>query len=175
MVSGAAGAICGVSVLAVTPPTVFQAAAPWCLLPAAALVVLQEPVRRVVHGFGFWSGPTSTTILMFLCGLYAGLIGVGTGTIAIAIIGFVPATLGSSIQTLLWIRNVLLTVMAVVVAVAFAVTGLADWATVALLAAPAAAGGRIGGWLVGRVPAWLLRTVIVATALAATVWMITRA
>jgi uncharacterized membrane protein YfcA len=174
MVAGTAGAICGVGILAVTPANTFQALAPWCLLPSAALVVIQEPVRRLVRSTGRWIGPTTTTVAVFVCGVYAGLIGVGTGTLAVAVLGLVPAFVSTPIATLLRTRNVLLTVMAVVVSATFAVTGLADWALVAQLAVPAAVGGWLGTQLIGHVPAWTLRAVIVATAVAATVWLITR-
>ncbi len=174
MVAGTVGAICGVGILAVTAPDTFQALAPWCLLPAAALVVIQERVRRFVRSTGRWIGPTTTTVAVFVCGVYAGLIGVGTGTLAVAALGLVPAFISTPLAPLLRTRNVLLTVMAVVVAATFAVTGLADWGLVARLAVPAAVGGWLGAQIIGHVPAWALRTVIVATALAGTVWMILR-
>jgi uncharacterized membrane protein YfcA len=174
MLAGTAGAICGVGLLAITPPTAFQAAIPWCLLPATALVVTQEPIRRVVRSTKQWIGPTTTTALVFVCGIYSGLLGIGTGTLSLAVLGLVPAFLHTPLAPLLRTRNILLLGMAIVVAATFALTGLADWTHVALLAAPAAVGGWLGTKLVGRVRPWLLRTTIVATALAATVWMITQ-
>ncbi len=172
VLSGTAGAVCGVAILAVTPPGTFQALVPWCLIPAAALVVAQGPVQRLVRSTGRWIGPGTTIAAVFVCGVYAGLIGVGTGTLAVAVLGLVPGIIHAPLAELLRLRNVLLTVMAVVVAVAFALTGLADWRLVALLAVPAAVGGWLGTKIIGRLPAWLLRTLIVVTALAATAWMI---
>lgn len=174
VLSGAVGAVCGVAVLAVTPPGTFQAVAPWCLLPAAALVVAQGPVQRLVRSTGRWIGPTTSIAAVFGCGVYAGLIGVGTGTLAVAVLGLVPGFVHSPLNRLLRVRNVALTVMAAVVAGAFAVTGLADWRLVTLLAIPAAVGGWLGTKVIDHLPAWLLRTVIVATALAATGWLLAR-
>lgn len=174
MVSGAAGAICGVGILAITPPSLFHTAVVWCLLPAAALVVAQEPIRRLVRSTKRWIGPTATTGLVFVCGVYSGLLGLGTGTVTLAVLGLVPGLLHTPLVPLLRVRNILLTGMAIVVAAAVAVTGLADMTQVAVLALPAAVGGWAGTKIVGRVPAWLLRTAIVATALTATVWILTQ-
>lgn len=174
MLSGGAGAVCGVAILAVTEPGTFQAVAPWCLLPAAALVAMQGPVQRLVRTSGRRIGPTTTLAAVFVCGVYAGLIGIGTGTLAVVVCGLVPGIVHTRLAHLLQVRNVLLTVMAAVVAAAFAVTGLADWRLVALLAPPAAVGGWLGTKILGHVPAWLLRTVIVATALAGTAWLVMR-
>jgi uncharacterized membrane protein YfcA len=174
LLSGGAGAVCGVAILAVTPPGTFQAVAPWCLVPAAALVVAQGPVQRLVRASGRWLGPGTTTAAVFVCGVYAGLIGVGTGTLAVAVLGLVPGTIHTPLGHLLRLRNRLLLAMAVVVAAAFAGTGLADWRLVALLTVPAAAGGWLGTKIIGHVPTWALRAVIVGTALAGTAWLALR-
>jgi uncharacterized membrane protein YfcA len=174
VLSGTLGAVCGVAVLAVTPPATFQTAAPWCLLPAAVLVAVQEPVRRRVKRAGWMLGPATTAVAIFVCGVWAGMIGVGTGTLAVAVLGLVPAFVCMPLPALLRTRNVLLLVMAVVVCAAFAVTGLADWTLVALLAVPAAVGGWLGTKAIGHLPAWALKSIIVATALAGTVWMVQR-
>lgn len=171
VLSGTLGAVCGVVILALTPPATFQAAAPWCLLPATILVVAQEPVRRRVKRTGWRLGPTTTTAVIFICGVYAGMIGIGTGTLAVAVLGLVPAFVRMPLPALLRTRNVLLLAMALVVCAAFAVTGLADWTLAASLAVPAAVGGWLGTTAIGRLPAWALKTTIVATAIAGTVWM----
>ncbi len=178
--AGGVGVVCGVAILAVTPPDMFHTVAPWCLVAAAALVVAQGRVlQRVVRrtGWSIWSmwsiGPTASICGLFVCGVYAGLIGVGTGTLAVAVLGLVPGLVHTRLNDLMRVRNVLLTVMAVVVAAAVAVTGLADWRLVAVLVVPAAVGGWLGTQLIGRVAPWFLRAVIVATALTAAAWMIT--
>ncbi len=178
VVAGGVGVVCGVAILTVTPPATFQTVAPWCLVAAAALVVAQSRVQQRVlrrTGWSIWSiGPTTTIFGVFVCGVYAGLIGVGTGTLAVAVLGLVPGFVHTRLSELMRVRNALLMVMAVVVAVAVAVTGLADWRLVALLVVPAAVGGWLGTKVIGRAPAWLLRAIVVATALGAAAWMTTR-
>jgi len=172
LVAGCVGTVAGVAVLTVTPPETFQTVAPWCLLPAAALVVAQEPVRRLVARTGRTLGPATTTVATFVCGVYAGLIGVGTGTLALAVLGLAPGFAGMALRDLLRTRNVLLLGMALLVSVAFAVTGLVDWTLVVLLVVPAAVGGWLGTRLVGRLPVPVLQGLVVATALGGTAWLV---
>jgi len=174
LTAGCAGTLVGVAVLTITPPNTFQAVAPWCLLPAAALVLAQNPVRRRVRSAGRTLGPRTTLAATFLCGGYAGLIGVGTGTLALAVLGLAPGFAGMPLRDLLRTRNVLLLGMAALVSVAFAVTGLVDWTLVALLVVPAAAGGWLGTKLVGRLPVPVLQGLMVATALGGTAWLLLR-
>ena len=174
LLAGCAGTLVGVAVLTVTPPNTFQAVAPWCLLPAAGLVLAQEPVRRRIARAGRTLGPTTTAAATFGCGVYAGLIGVGTGTLALAVLGLAPRFAGMSLRDLMRTRNVLLLGMAVLVSAAFAVTGLVDWRLVALLAVPAAVGGWLGTRLVGRLPVPVLQALVVTTALGGSAWMLLR-
>jgi uncharacterized membrane protein YfcA len=174
LAAGCAGTLCGVAVLVVTPAGTFQAVAPWCLLPAAGLVVAQEPVRRLISRTGATLGPASTAAATFGCGVYAGMVGLGTGTLALAVLGLAPAFAGLRLPDLLRTRNVLLLGMAALVSVAFAVTGLVDWRFVALLAAPAVAGGWLGTKLVGHLPVPVLQGLVVATALGGTAWLLLR-
>lgn len=166
VVAGCTGTVVGVTILARVPPGAFQAVAPWVLVPAAVLVAMQGRVRprrrgRIVSLAG-----------MFTCGIYAGLIGVGTGTLVLVILGL--GTLDTAMNRLLPARNVLCLGMAIVVAAAFACTGLVDWQLAALLAAPAALGGFVGTRLAGRLPDPVLRTGVVLTATAGAIWLVLR-
>lgn len=174
MLAGCLGAVCGVAILTITPPHVVQAAAPWCLVPAAVLVATQEPVRRVIRTTGWSLGALPTVAVTFACGVYAGLIGIGTGTLAIAALGLTPAFIRTPLRDLLRTRNVLLLAMALLVSIAFALTGLADWRLVATMLLPAAVGGWLGTKAVNHLSIPILQAMIVATALAGTGWMWTR-
>jgi uncharacterized protein len=171
LVTGCVGTLAGVGVLTVVPAGTFRAAAPFVLVPAAILVIVQEPVKRFVLRTGRMLGPGATYLGMWLCGGYAGLIGVGTGTLALVVLGLTPAFAGASMRDVLRTRNVLLLGMAALVAVAFAATGLADWGLAAVLMLPGALGGWIGTKLVGRLPVPWLRAGVVVTAISGAVWM----
>lgn len=174
LATGCLGTIAGVAILKVTPPGTFQAVAPFVLVPAALLVMVQEPAKRRVQRAGRTLGRQAVFLCTFVCGVYAGLIGVGTGTLALIVLGLAPSFAGASLRDLLRTRNVLLLGMAVLVAAAFATTGLADWALAAQLALPGAIGGWIGMKLVGRLPVRVLQAGIVVTAIAGACWMALR-
>lgn len=174
LVTGCAGTLAGVAILKITPPQTFSAAAPFVLILAAVLVLVQESVKRRIQRFGRGLGRTSMYCSMFICGIYAGLIGVGTGTLALVVLGLTPGFLGASLRDLLRTRNALLLGMALLVSAAFAATGLADWGLAALMIIPAALGGWLGTKLVGRLPIPLLQAGVVVTAIAGAAWMALR-
>lgn len=174
IVTGCLGTLAGVAILKLTPPHTFSAIAPFVLVPAAILVMVQEPVKRRIRRAGLTIGPRVTAVSMFACGAYAGLIGVGTGTLALVVLGLTPAFTGATLRDLLCTRNALLLAMAMLVAAAFAATGLADWALAAQLVLPGVLGGWIGTRLVGRLPVPVLQAGVVVTAVAGAGWMALR-
>jgi uncharacterized membrane protein YfcA len=110
------------------------------------------------------------------------LIGVGTGTLALVVLGLTRRHSLADLPDLLAVRNVLLLGMATVGMLAYAITGLVNWLLVLLLAPP----GALGGWLGTKFVHWLgtrlakrtalriLRGTIAATALACAGWMVLR-
>jgi uncharacterized membrane protein YfcA len=172
--TGCAGTLAGVAILKATPPGTFQVLAPFFLVPAAIFIVFQEPIKRRIRRTGRTLGPKTTLLLMFGCGVYAGLIGVGTGTLALVVLGLTPSFASTPLPDLLRIRNVLLLGMALLVAIAFAFTGLVNWSLAALLILPGATGGWIGTRLVTHLPVPALQALIALTAIAGATWMLLR-
>jgi uncharacterized membrane protein YfcA len=171
VVAGCLGTVAGVAILTCVPPSAFQAVAPWVILPAAVIVALQGRAKRhLTTQRG--QRRTATLAAMLTCGIYAGLIGVGTGTLVLVVLGMGAAS--TSLGRLLPTRNVLCLGMAIVVGLAFALTGLVDWPLAALLALPALVGGLLGTRLVGRLPDPALRTGVVLTATAGAIWLLLR-
>jgi uncharacterized membrane protein YfcA len=171
VVAGCAGTVGGVAILACVSHAAFQAVAPWVILPAAIVVALQGRAKRQA-GARRARHRLASLAAMLGCGVYAGLIGVGTGTLVLVVLGTTAAH--ASLGRLLPTRNVLCLGMAVVVGVAFAVTGLVDWAIAAVLAIPALLGGVVGTRLVGRLPDTALRAGVVLTAVAGAGWLLLR-
>jgi hypothetical protein len=172
LLTGCLGTVIGVAILAATPPMTFQAIAPWVLVPAAVVVVVQDAVKRRLRRGARVYDTRIAFAAMLSCGIYAGLIGVGTGTIAVGVLGL--TTRWAELRTLMRVRNVLLLGMAIVVGGTFAITGLVNWRLALLLAMPALIGGWIGTGLVGRLSARVLRILIVTTAVTGAGWMVLR-
>jgi uncharacterized membrane protein YfcA len=168
LIAGCVGTVGGVAILAMASPSAFQAVAPWVLIPAAVVVAVQGRAKRRL---GAWRPKRRIVMLaaMLGCGVYAGMIGVGTGTLALVVLGMGVAS--TTLNRLLPVRNVLCLGMAFVVAGAFAITGLVDWRLAALLAVPAVLGGLVGARLVGRLPDPALRTGVVLTATAGAAYL----
>lgn len=171
LTAGCLGTLVGVAVLWSTPPATVQVVAPCVLVVSGFLVLFHGPVQRRIERTGWTLGPWMTLVLTFGCGVYAGVIGVGTGTLALVVLGASRDHADGDLHRLLLTRNVLLLGMAGVVSVAFIATGLVDWPLAAVLAIPGAVGGWIGVTLIHRVPVPILRGSIAATAATAAVWM----
>jgi hypothetical protein len=171
LVTGSLGTVAGVVVLALTPPSTVQDVAPAFLGLAGLLVMVQGRVQRCIQRAGRELGPKATIALLFVVGIYAGMIGVGTGTLALALLGLIPRYAKVELQQLILTRNTLLLGMAGVVSVAMIVTGLVNWPLALVLALPGAVGGWVGIRLVHRLPVPVLRASIAGTAGAGAVWM----
>jgi hypothetical protein len=171
LVTGSAGTVVGVVVLKLSPVNTVQDVAPSFLAVAGLLVLVQGPVQRRIQRVGRELGPKTTLVLMLAVGIYAGMIGVGTGTLALAVLGLTPHHAQVELQQLVLTRNVLLLGMACVVSVSMIFTGLVSWPLAAVLALPAAVGGWLGVKVIHKLPVPVLRTSIAATAGVGAVWM----
>lgn len=171
LATGCLGTVVGVVILNHTPPATVQTLAPYALLLAGLLVMFQGPVQHRIRRLGWTLGPKTTTASMVIVGVYAGIIGVGTGTLALVVLGLTTRHADTDLQQLILTRNVLLLGMAGCVAVAIIPTGLIHWPLAAALAIPGAVGGWIGIKLIHRLPVLLLRALIAATAGAGAVVM----
>lgn len=171
VVTGSLGTVVGVVLLKLAPPTTVQHVAPAFLALAGLLVVVQGPVQQRIHRIGWQLGPKGTIGLLFGVGIYAGMIGVGTGTLALVVFGLTPRYANVELQQLILIRNVGLLGMATVVAVVMIFTGLVSWPLAAVLAVPSAVGGWLGIKLIHKLPVPVLRVLIAGTAGVGAVWM----
>jgi uncharacterized membrane protein YfcA len=163
----AAGALGGAILLLALPQGVFHRIVPWLVLFAIALVIVQPWLstflaRHRDHGGSAWA----LRGCLVLAGVYGGYFGAGLGVI---LIGLLSVFLQDDLQRLNGLRNVLSAVTNTFAAVVFIVIGHLAWPVVGLLAVSSIAGGQIGALVGRRLPANVLRGVIVAGGLAAVV------
>ena len=152
---GASGAV----LLLCLPGSVFRHIVPVLILIACALVALQPAFARRAalrqrrrHG-GPW-----LFLTVFATGVYGGYFGAAQGVITIALLGIF---LDDHLQRLNATKNVLALVVNAMAAVLFITFSHIAWEAAGLIAGGAVIGGQLGGVLGRRLPAALLRVVII--------------
>ena len=157
-----AGGVTGAILLLVLPGSVFSGLVPLLILAACLLVALQPRLarraaegadRRRAHG-GRW-----LFLGMFATGVYGGYFGAAYGVITLALLGIF---VDDSLQRLNGAKNVLGGLVNGVAALMFAVLADVAWEVVGLLAAGSVVGGLLGARYGRRIPAPVLRVLIIA-------------
>ncbi|HEU5155975.1 MAG TPA: sulfite exporter TauE/SafE family protein [Streptosporangiaceae bacterium] len=162
------GALIGAALLLVLPEGAFEVIVPVLIVIALLLVVLQPWLnawlaarRRSSHPHG---GPW-LLLGIFGTGVYGGYFGAAQGVILLALLGIF---LEDDLQRVNGVKNVLAGVANGAAAVLFiAVAPEIDWMAVLLIAVGSSLGGLVGALAGRRLPAVVLRTVIVAVGLLA--------
>ncbi len=156
----AVAAVVGASMVLILPPEVFDAAVPWLILLAVALVAAQPLVVRHLPS------PNRTTgvLTMSGSGFYGGYFGAGQG---IAFLAALSASGVRSIHEANGAKNVLAGVANASAAVIFVIGGQVLWGAAALLAGSSLLGGWLGGRLTRRMPPAALRALVIAVGLMA--------
>jgi uncharacterized membrane protein YfcA len=156
----AVAAVVGASMVLILPPEVFDAAVPWLILLAVALVAAQPLVVRHLPS----PNRTTSVLTMSGSGFYGGYFGAGQG---IAFLAALSASGVRSIHEANGAKNVLAGVANASAAVIFVIGGQVLWGAAALLAGSSLLGGWLGGRLTRRMPPAALRALVIAVGLMA--------
>ena len=159
-ITSALGAAGGAALLLISPPSVFEALAPWLILAACALLALQPRAAVVAerHRDRRGSG-VALHAALFLAAVYGGYFGAGLGIMLLALLGVL---LPDDLQRLNALKGVLSLIVAIVAAVGFALFGPIAWDAALVVGATSLAGGAAGVHVARRLPALLLRGVVIA-------------
>jgi uncharacterized membrane protein YfcA len=163
-VASTAGGLTGGVLLLVLPGSVFRRVVPVLILIACALVAAQPRLSRRAaarsggdhrqrHG-GPWLFAT-----VYGTGVYGGYFGAAQGVILIGLLGIF---IDDHLQRLNALKNVLAGLVNGVAAILFIAVAHVAWGAAGLLAAGAIVGGQVGASVGRRIPAPLLRVVIIA-------------
>jgi uncharacterized membrane protein YfcA len=156
------GAVLGCVLLLVTPARAFEVIVPFLVLAAAATLAFQRRLRGLVgHPRAMSQRRRSVTVqaVVFVGAVYGGYFGAALGVMLVAALALV---LDESLNRINALKNVLSATAGVVTIAVFAIFGPVNW-TAALTLAPATIiGGYAGARLARRLPAPLLRVIIVA-------------
>jgi uncharacterized membrane protein YfcA len=169
----AGGGLAGAILLLVLPGSVFRAVVPALILVACVLVVLQPRLARWVAGRRGQAEAGVTPGLaacVFFTGVYGGYFGAAQSVILIALLAIF---LQDALQRLNAAKNVLAMVVNAVAAVVFVAAAHVAWTAAGLIAAGSIIGGQVGATIGRRLPAPLLRAVIVIVGLVAAVKLLT--
>jgi uncharacterized membrane protein YfcA len=197
----AVGGIAGGLVLLAAPADTFTAVVPWLLVLAAALAFAQPRVAAAVRRRAEARAATAATVTaarpaesptarpaadtasytrpltvglglgVAATGVYGGYFGAAQGVVLLALLGMAWTT---DLQRANGAKNVLAGVANLVSATVFVIGGVVDWRIAGLIAVGSALGGVLGARVGRRIPAPVLRLLIVVVALSAAVIIATQ-
>jgi hypothetical protein len=156
------GALIGCGLLLATPARAFEVVVPFLVLGAAATLAFQKRLRDVVgHPRALEPRRQAVTVqvVVFVGSIYGGYFGAALGVMLVAALGLV---LDESLNRINALKNVLSATAGVVTVAIFAIFGPVNWAAALTLAPATIIGGYAGARLARRLPASLLRALIVA-------------
>jgi uncharacterized membrane protein YfcA len=173
----------------------FAAIAPWLVLGATALFMVQPIVMRRIRarraasldiGLGVAVGldvdavnadaritggyPTAGTIVwQFLVAVYGGYFGAGVGFLTLAVLGFIGLT---NIHRMNGLKNWGGLCMNAVAALTFAFSGLVLWPMALAMAVGSMVGGYFGSRTIQRVPQRYVRRLVIMIGLVGGFWLL---
>jgi len=168
------GGLAGSILLLHTSEGAFRAVVPWLILFAAGLLAAQGPVARWVARkmpSTSHSVPAALWLAQLAIAVYGGYFGAGIGILMLAAMAiFLPDTLQHA--------NALKVLFALLIngiaALYFLVAGSVHIPQAALMMGAAIAGGWAGAHLAQRLPAWLMRLLVIAFAVGVAAQMLVK-
>lgn len=155
------GSAAGCALLLVTPGRVFEVVVPFLVLGAAATLAFQERLRGLVgHPRHMSARRAAVTlqVVVFVGAVYGGYFGAALGVMYVAALALI---LDEPLKRINALKNVLSAAVGLVTVVVFAIFADVHWGAVLVLAPATIVGGYAGAKLARRLPARVLRYLIV--------------
>ena len=156
------GSIAGCFLLLLTPARAFELIVPFLVLAAAATLAFQERLRGLV-GHPRAMSPRRATVtlqvVVFVGAVYGGYFGAALGVMYVASLALI---LDEPLNRINALKNVLSTTVGLATVVVFAIFAPVHWGAALTLAPATLIGGYAGARLARRLPARVLRSLIVA-------------
>jgi uncharacterized membrane protein YfcA len=156
--TSAAGAAAGAALLLVSPASVFEAIVPWLILAACGLLAAQPRLAAAVRR-GRARSPLALHGTVLAATVYGGYFGAGLGIMLLAILA---VFVDDALQRLNALKGILSLVVAAVTAAGFALFGPVAWVAAAVVGITCLLGGAVGVSAARRLPAPVLRGVVIA-------------
>jgi uncharacterized membrane protein YfcA len=168
-----AGGLIGSILLLTTPASAFRSVVPYLILAACALFASQPLIARTLRRVrGETEGdpkthtPWTAVAGTLVAAVYGGYFGAGLGIILLAVLGTV---LHDALHRINGLRTILAMAVNLIALLVFVFAAHVAWSAAGLLAVASGVGGYTGARLSRRLPAWVLRIVVVAFGLAAAI------
>jgi uncharacterized protein len=155
------GTVGGCALLLATPGRVFEVIVPFLVLGAAATLAFQERLRGLVgHPRSMAPRRAAVTLqlVVFVGAVYGGYFGAALGVMYVAALALI---LDEPLKRINALKNVLSATVGLVTVVVFAFFADVDWTAVATLAPATVVGGYVGARVARRLPAKVLKYLIV--------------
>jgi uncharacterized membrane protein YfcA len=155
------GAVGGCALLLLTPARAFEVVVPFLVLAAAATLAFQDRLRSLVgHPRSMSPRRAAITLqlVVFVGAIYGGYFGAALGVMYVAALALV---LDEPLNRINALKNVLSASVGLVTVIVFTIFAPVDWAAVLVLAPATIIGGYAGARLARRLPARVLRYLIV--------------
>jgi uncharacterized protein len=169
------GTLIGTVLLKLTPAGAFELIVPFLVIGAALVLAFQERLRNVVGHPRQLSERRRAVTLHAMVGLgaiYGGYFGAALGVMLVAGLGLV---LDETLTRVNARKNLISATSGLVTVVVFALIGEVDWVAVGVLAPATVTGGYLGARLARRLPAPILRAMIVTFGLVVGAYLLIRA
>lgn len=169
LLGGAVGAV----LLLRTPSADFERLAPFLILFATVLFLVQGALRQEEAAAGS-ARPTparsaAAWLFQFGVAVYGGYFGAGIGILMLAVLGFLGLR---DIHAANGLKNILAMCINGVAAAYFVIRGAVDWPSVLVMAAGAVAGGYLGAGFARRIGQTKARAAVVAIGFAITILLL---
>jgi hypothetical protein len=167
------GGVTGAVLLLVLPESAFKAIVPAFIVLALALIVLQPRIdgwlrRRRIQLDG--RHRHLTLLAVYATGVYGGYFGAAQGIMLLAVLG---TALAQDLQRTNALKNVLSGLVNGVAGVYFVFAAHVEWAPAGIIAGASILGAQLGARYGRRLPAGVLRAVIVVVGVFAIVRLLT--
>jgi len=159
--AAAVGSAIGCGLLLVTPAKAVELIVPFLVLGAAATLAFQQRIRGLVghpRAMPARRRAISLQVVVFVGAIYGGYFGAALGVMYVAALALV---LDEPLNRINALKNVLSACVGLVTVVVFAIFGPIHWGAALTLAPAAIVGGYVGAKVARRLPAAVLRAVIV--------------
>ena len=156
-----AGSAVGCSLLLLTPARAFEMVVPFLVLGAAATLAFQQRLRGLVgHPRALSPRRQAITLQAVVFGgaIYGGYFGAALGVMYVAALALI---LDEPLNRINAFKNVLSATVGLVTIVVFAIFGPVHWGAALTVAPATIVGGYAGARLARRLPARVLKTIIV--------------